>query len=300
MKIQAVLFTFMEICGIIGYHNILIFDNRNMRCVFMKKIAVFLLILVLCTQLFSCNSSNLPLTSDNFSQEFVDTFLDNYRLVDPQLAYVTASPWEVEIKVNNDEKLYLSLIDTVDKAYFVSVTERVDYYMGAPSYEVFVYQTSTAPIPMKDWTIKSIRVLEVTPIAETKENALSFSERYMEALLSSSTVLHTYDNDNGSDFLDMIKSAYSTAETLPSHPGIIRGTDSNQPNYLRYYSLLVEFNECDNIIWHTYLFEYSDNSDNIYFECTTYDTDDVNRYGFSMAKISDEFVDEIRGLIEAS
>jgi len=290
----------MEICGIIGYHNILILDNYNMRGVFMKKIVVFLLIFVLCTQLFSCNSSNLPLTSDNFSQEFVDTFLDNYRLVDPQLAYVTASPWEVEIKVNNDEKLYLSLIDSVDKAHFVSVTERTVLYMGPPSHLVYVYQTSAAPSPMKDWTIKSIKVLEVKPITEAEESAVSLSEKYIDTLLASSTVLHTYDNDNGSDFLDMIKNAYSTAEALPSHPGIISGTDSNQPNSLHYYSLLIEFNESDNIIWHTYLFEYSDNSDNIYFECTTYDTDDVERYGFSMAKISDEFVEEIRGLIEAS
>lgn len=261
----------------------------------MKKMFVLLLILLLCIQLFSCEKNDLPLTSDNFSQDFVSSFSDNYRLVDPQLAYVTASPWEVEIKVNNDEKLYLSLIDNVDKAHFVSVTERKEYYMGSPSYNVFVYQTSDAPTPMKNWTIKSIRVLEVTPIAETKDNALSLSERYMETLLASSTVLHTYDNGNGSDFLDMIKSAYSTAETLQTHPSIIRGTDSNQPNYLRYYSLLIEFNESDNIIWHSYLFE---DSDNIYFDCTIYDADDIDRNGFSMAKIDEEFVEEIRGIID--
>ena len=259
----------------------------------MKKVFMLLLVIVLFTQFFSCQRNNLPLTSDNFSQDFVNSFSDNYRLVDPQLAYVTASPWEVEIKIDNDEKLYISLIDSVDKAQFVSVTEREDYYMGAPSYNVFVYQTSDAPTPMKDWTIKSIRVLEVTPIAETKENALLFSENYMEALLASSNVLHTYDNDNGSDFFDMIKSAYSTAGTLKSHPSIIRETNSNQPDYLRYYSLLVEFNENDNIIWHSYLFE---DSDNIYFDCTIYDADDIERNGFSMAKIDEKFVEEIRGL----
>ena len=262
----------------------------------MKKVVVLLVILVLCTQLFSCQTNSLPLTSDHFPKDFVNSFSDNYRMVDPQLAYVTASPWEVEIKGDNDERLYLSLIDNVDKAHFVSATEREDYYKGAPSYSVFVYQTSDAPTPMKDWTIKSVKVLEVTPIADTKENALSFSEKYMEALLASSTVLLTYDNGNGSDFLDMIKSAYSTAETLQSHPGIIRGTDSNHPDYLRYYSLLIEFNESDNIIWHSYLFE---DSDNIYFECTAYGADDVERKSFSMAKISEEFVEEIRRLIES-
>lgn len=259
----------------------------------MKKVFMLLLVIVLFTQFFSCQRNNLPLTSDNFSQDFVNNFSDNYRLVDPQLAYVTASPWEVEIKIGNDEKMYLSLIDSVDKTQFVSVTEREDYYMGAPSYNVFVYQTSDAPTPMKDWTIKSIRVLEVTPIAETKENALLFSENYMEALLASSNVLHTYDNDNGSDFFDMIKSAYSTAGTLQSHPSIIRKTNSNQPDYLRYYSLLIEFNENDNIIWHSYLFE---DPDNTYFDCTIYDADDIERNGFSMAKIDEKFVEEIRGL----
>lgn len=261
----------------------------------MKKIIVFSVVFVLCAQLLSCNSSNLPLTSDNFSKDFVTGFSDNYRLVDPQLAYVTASPWEVEIKVNNDERLYLSLIDDVDKAQFVSVTERHDYYMDPPSYRLFVYQAPDAPTPMKDWTVKRVRVLEVTPIADTKEDAVSFSEKYTEALLGSSDVLYTYDNDNGSDFLDMIKSAYLAAETLQSHPGMIRGTDSDQPDYLRYYSLLIEFNENDNIVWHSYLFE---DSDDIYFECTAYSADDVDRNGFSMAKISDEFAEEVRRIID--
>lgn len=148
---------------------------------------------------------------------------------------------------------------------------------------------------MKNWTIKSIKVLEVTPIAETKDNALSLSERYMETLLASSTVLHTYDNGNGSDFLDMIKSAYSTAETFERRPFLIRGTNSNQLDYLRYYSLLIEFNESDNIIWHSYLFE---DPDNLYFDCTTYDADNVERKSFSMAKIDEEFVEEIRGIID--
>lgn len=264
----------------------------------MKKLLVLLVILVLCTQLLSCNSSNLPLASDTFPKDFVNSFSDNYRLVDPQLAYVTASPWEVEIKTKDNQyadRLYLSLIDNVDKAQFISVTERHDYYMGPPSYSVFVYQAPNAPTPMKDWTIKNVRVLEVTLIADTKEDAISFSEKYMKTLLDSSNVLHTYDNDNGSDFLNMIKSTYLTAETLQSHPGIIRGTDSNQPDYLRYYSLLIEFNESDNIIWHSYLFE---DSDYLYFKCTTYDEDGVERNGFSMAKIGDEFVEEICGIID--
>lgn len=263
----------------------------------MKKSLLFLLIIALCTQLFSCNNDNLPLTSDNFPQDFVNSFFDNYRLVDPQLAYVTASPWEVEIKIDNGEMLYLSLIDDVDKGHFVSVTEQINFYMGAPGYRVCVYQTSTAPTPMKDWTIKSIRMLEVTPIADTKENTLSLSEKHMETLLASSTVLYTYDNNNGSDFLDMIKSAYSTAETLQSRPGIIRGTDSNQPDYLRYYSLLIEFNESNNIIWHSYLFG---DSDNIYFECTIYDAEDVERESFFLAKIDDKYAEQILDLIDPS
>ena len=261
----------------------------------MKRVFVLLVILVLCTQLFSCNSNNLPLTSDNFPKDFVNSFSDNYRMIDPQLAYVTASPWEVEIKFNSDERLYLSLIDNVNKAQFISGTERKDYYKGAPSYSVFVYQTSDSPIPMNDWTIKSIRFLEITPFADTKENVLLRSEKYMETILASSTVLHTY-NDNDSDFFHMIKSAYSTSETFERRPSMIRGTNSNQPDYLRYYSLLIEFNESDNIIWHSYLFE---DSDNLYFDCTTYDADNVERKSFSMAKIDSEYVEELRKLIGA-
>jgi len=268
----------------------------------MKKLLVLLVILVLCIQLFSCN--RLPLTSDNFPKDFVNSFSDNYRLVDPQLVYVTASPWEIETKAKDDQdadRLYLSLIDNVDKAQFISVTERYDYYMGAPSYSVLVYQTPNSPTPMKDWTIKSIKILETTQFADSEENVLLLSEKYMGTLLAYSTVLRTYDNNNGSDFLDMIKNAYSTAEKFERYSAGITGTNrvirsSGQPSYLLEYSLLIEFNECDNIIWHSYLCE---DSENLYFECTTYDVENVERKGFSIAKIDDEYKEEIRGLIEA-
>ena len=262
-----------------------------------KMVFSFFTTVVLCAQLVSCQRSGLPLTSDNFPKDFVNSFFENYRLVDPQLAYVTASPWEVEIKVDSDNKLYLSLIDNVDKAQFLSVTERRAFYMGAPSYSLFVYQTPDAPTPMKDWTIKSIRVIEMSPIAETKENALLFSEKFMDSLLESSTVLHTYDNDTGSAFLDMIKNAYLKAETFKlgttSIKQVDKRTDYSQPS--RFCLLLIEFNESNDIIWHSYLYE---DSDNIYFECTTYTADDVDRKGLSLAKISDEYLAEMRELIE--
>lgn len=271
----------------------------------MKKLLVLLVILILCIQLISCNRNRLPLTSDNFSKDFINSFSDNYRLVDPQLAYVTASPWEVEIKAKDDQdtdRLYLSLIDNVDKARFISVTERYDYYMGAPSYSVLVYQTPDSPTPMKDWTIKSIKILETTPFADSEENVLLLSEKYMETLIASSAVLRTYDNDNGSDFLDMMKNAYSTAEKFERYqsPATRVTRSSGQPSDLNYliknYSLLIEFNECDNIIWHSYLCE---DSENLYFECTAYGVEDVERKGFSIAKINDEYKAEIHSLIEA-
>ena len=264
----------------------------------MKNIVVLLLIIVLCTQLFSCQKNSLPSTSDNFSKDFVNSFLDNYRLVDPQLAYVTASPWEIEIKGNNHEKLYyyLALIDNVDREQFISVTERKDYYMGAPSYRLFVYQTSAAPTPMKDWTIKSIRVLEVPSFIDSEDNVLLHSKNYRENILASSTVLHTYDNNNASDFFDMIKNAYSMAETAERLSSSITYADkTTEDHMLHFYSLLIEFNESDSIIWHSKLLKASDN---IYFECTTYDANDIDRKSFSMAKIGEEYVEEIRGLIK--
>lgn len=226
-------------------------------------------------------------------------------MVDPQLAYVTASPCEVEIKAKDNQdadRLYLSLIGNVDKAQFISVTEQYDYYMGAPSYSVLVYQTPNSPTPMKDWTIKSIKIIETTQFADSEENVLLLSEKYMETILAYSTVLHTYDNGNDSDFLDMIKNAYSTAEKFEwyqSPAGRVkrsRGQPSDLNSSIEYYSLLIEFNECDNIIWHSYLCE---DSENLYFECTTYDVEDVERKVVSIAKIDDEYKEEIRGLIEA-
>lgn len=263
----------------------------------MKKLLLLLLIIALCTQLFSCNNDNLPLTSDNFSQDFVNSFFDNYRLVDPQLAYVTASPWEVEIKIDNDEMLYLSLIDDVDKGHFVSVTEQIKFYMGAPGYRVCVYQTSAAPTPMEDWTIKSIRVLEVVPFRDNKNDVILRSENYMENMLTSSTVLHTYDNNNDSDFFDTVKDAYSMAETAELFSSSVTYMTKATEYTSHQYSLLIEFNESNNIIWHSYLLK---DSDNIYFECTTYDAEDVERENFSLAKIDDRYAEQILDLIDPS
>lgn len=92
-----------------------------------------------------------------------------------------------------------------------------------------------------------------------------------------------------------IKSAYTVHDTPQQRPELIRGTDDDDPNYLRYYSLLIDFNESESIVWHSYLFT---DDDNIYFECTSYDADDIDRKSFSMAIISDEYATEIRGMIE--
>ena len=79
----------------------------DMKKSIIKIVFSFFTTVVLCAQLVSCQRSVLPLTSDNFPKDFVNSFFENYRLVDPQLAYVTASPWEVEIKVDSDNKMYL-------------------------------------------------------------------------------------------------------------------------------------------------------------------------------------------------
>lgn len=264
----------------------------------MKRTLLLTVSFLLCISLLSCRSNTLPLTSDNFQKDFVSSFFDTYHMVDPQLAYVSASQWEIEIKTNgahSRDSLYLALIDNVDKAQFVSGIERNGAYMGAASYYIYVYQNADAPSPMKDWTIKSIRILEITPFANAYEDVLVRSKKYMDTIISSSVVLQTYDRDNNPQFVDMIRSAYAEPVTQELLTSVIRGTNDEQPDLLRYYLLLIDFNESKDIIWYSYLLE---DEDNIYFECTSYAVDNVERRGHSMAKINDEYAKKIWELIK--
>ena len=117
--------------------------------------------------LFSCskNESRIPKTSDNFTQEFMDVFLMDYCLADPQLYYISMLPYEVRLDLvqsllpGSPTTILISSITNVDQEQFVAVT----HYNSIPSLmgdsSSYVYQRQDAPNPMKDYTIFSISVV---------------------------------------------------------------------------------------------------------------------------------------------
>ena len=156
----------------------------------MKKVISLILSILFCFFCSSCDRlmgvkndpPEMPSTSENFDQSFVDSFLQDYRVLDKNLYYLSANPWEVQIKLADmypdsyygKDCFYLATIPGADKNQFVSVTSYTYIYMpgGGPDYSSDLYQHINAPVPMRDWTISSLFLIINSSILSTSACAL--------------------------------------------------------------------------------------------------------------------------------
>lgn len=254
---------------------------------------------MICFSLVSCRSDTLPRYSKNFDRDFVDAFEDNYIFCDPQLAYFTASPYEVKIesKKDKDETLHLSVIDDVDKELFVACTVKQFNYIGPTSYYNRVYQHSNAPTVMDEWKISKVSLIASTSRTSsyiTSPNPSSRAESFIKAHLETSDVLGTFDTSTAPELFNSIKNAYQNR-------AVYRNEQEGLPSYIRtpdevwgavYYSILIQFEENSNIVWNTYL---SEHEDGVYFECYSYENDTLK---CEDARLDDDFAATIRKLID--
>ena len=259
----------------------------------MAKFISIIIVVALCFSLCFCSRDGMPRYSENFDRNFVDSFEDNYTCCDPHLAYFTASPREVKIeskKVKN-ETMYLSVIDDVDKNLFVACTVKNFNYIGRPSSEIRVYKHTNAPNVMQDWTVGSVSILATTH--HISSDISQQDESFIKAHLESSNVLETFGT-SATEVLDSIRSAYQNRAPYKNEqsdtPSEIRTPDEDW-GAVR-YSLLIEFEENNNIVWHTYLCELEDE---VYFECYLYEGETLKR---EYARLDDDFATTVRQLID--
>lgn len=229
----------------------------------MRRIIPVLLSITICISCTSCRVTNLPDHSENFDKKFVESFFENYSLADPQLSYFSASPWEAEIRGDDNRQYLLSCIDETDPAHFVSVSEFL-FFIGAPSATFAVYQSKDAPTPMKDWTISSVSLLAgYLPFTPTDANEVSdedYARKPMEYNLSVSEEIKVFARKEFRDFLNYTAESYETPN--PSRGRNFKSVYKYEEDGLpgqsweeyTYYYLLVRFEENSNIVWLTELY----------------------------------------------
>ena len=271
----------------------------------MKKRKHILGLLVIVLFVFSsCQHTNLPSSSATFSRSFVKNFFTDYQLVDLQLAYRTASLSEVEIlKVPSGDRfdsVLLSQINNVGSLDFIAVTELRTLLGGAPDNSTWVYKKTDAPNPMADWTIARVDVLEYSD--------REYQERYVESSgkswhvedlgqkhISAATVICSFTSSD-SGFFEMVKESYESAkgasEWLGNHyfKEMIKKTASYSPNKSEpgdrlFYSLLVCFEESEELVWESQLYVYDEV---LYFACFFYDSQNSQNITERFARLDDE------------
>jgi len=277
----------------------------------MKK-TIFLLTILLSFSMFvSCtfDISTTPIYSDNFDEDFVSSFFQNYEIVDFQLGYLSASPCEAEIICDSHsmdiDNLKLAVIDETDIKMFVSGTQvkrTLPIGNGGFTTDTYVYQSKNAPVPMKDWTIKSISITASSwpyPKSGNGTNYKNISENMMQQHLDSSNILCVYNANMDSEFINGIKDAYLNSECIDAYEismleKEIRSEDQLHVADVKYYKLFITFEENSNIVWYADLYK---SGSEILFICGTaeYAFDINQRYG----KISDEFAEQIKELLVA-
>ena len=266
--------------------------------IFLSKryVKLIILLLTLCMFVSSCGSG-LPLRSETFNDDFIESFYENYSLVDPQLAYFSAPWFEVEIPKVKDQEgantICLGLIDREDKSLFVSVSENngVNHY-------VHVYQSDKAPVPMMDWTIKKVSIfytgLRYTSYVGWREvendKEIYNLQTAFKYHLDKSILIQEYDPINNASLINSIKDAYVDALPSPksNNTGCIFNFDPNGPNH--YYCIMVEFEESDNIVWWSNLYE---GNGELYLKCNNYKYHEYEKYQNYYFKLPEELNNEI-------
>ncbi len=257
------------------------------------KLLIIPITLILILTLVSCSferddALKIPKSSDNFSEDFMDSFLLDYSLSDPHLYYFTASPIEVNKYhnlgnlPNGAYDLYLARIDDLPKEQFVAVADQRD----KPTFEgygsVFVYQRYDAPVPMRDFTVSSVSVLE--SIAAPDQDVQVYDLRsisdgvqnYLDTFFKEeNTIIYAeYTAEEHPTIVSDLQSAYSKAIPLKGtvRTGEMRPWHSmpNNGNAMVSCYLLFKFEETDNLVWMVDLVKRTENEETNYYYFYSY------------------------------
>jgi len=286
------------------------------------RLAAFSLsLLCACGLMTSCeflkdDSPQLPTTSETFDQVFVDSFYENYDSIDPNLYYYTASPWEIKLdplSYTMEGDKYFSKIDGVDVAHFVSRTtcKREGGLIGMYYYETRVFQHKDAPVPMEEWTIKSVSLVKYhydqdrTYIRDdtAHEQGEHVAQNYLDAYSTDSKVYSTYDQTSNPELLIGLQESFQNREKSDLY---LLAVDEHAGKSYGDFKLLVQFEENDNLAWVSQL--YLDKNGDMYIDCTITEirprseSDEENPTFYfeenkMRAKLNDQFAEVIKNRI---
>ena len=241
----------------------------------MKRLFLLLLSLTLITvSLGSCSAfdSGYPTISENFGSGF--SLSKDYRY-DSQLYYYSAAAPEVE-KSNpfftNETYLRLGIIKDTDPNMFiagVSVNYNnqgglmpIKHKMSDYDSRANAIASKYAPVPMRDWTVRSIRLVSLTNTDGAgltdllKNESMSDFDKFAQSPVSSSAVQVAEFTDEAT--LQSIKLSYATPiieEDYRMHGVYMdRSLKYEEDNSTTHFYLIVDFVENENIFWCSHVF----------------------------------------------
>ena len=274
----------------------------------MKRIITLFLTLSLCLSLTSCgnfamvrynpyvyldgeilfDSKEIPDHSDNFDEDFFDSFEEDYVFAS-NLAYYSASEWEAEEECDHESarvRYRFSMIDGAEDKQFVarSLVNRSKFpALADVMCHLEIFRHKDAPDPMIDWTIKSVSIiaLDYTEIVgntsyETDTDLRhtnripgkmyitmeELSRSYMSLYDTEERRLCTFDRESDPELMKMIKEGYAS----PVHPEDKMRLELNPPNSHKSYDCyaVIRFEENENIVYYCPLYRNYESTE-VYF-----------------------------------
>lgn len=232
----------------------------------MKRVLIAALIFLLLSFCFtSCGiiEYEKPDIQQTFSDEFLDTFLDNYSVRDPNLHYYTAEEYGGYIsRAELDNKydfngtysdsgydLRISQLSNIDQTQFV-LGARCRYLsnnivFAAWEDSFYVYSHKDAPDPLLDWTVSNIQVYNIDPPFD------SVTEEYKNGLgnlLKEEDIIFSWKDEGSSQALmdDILKAARGEND-MQSGEMIMDMCIKHE--YPARSVLVIRFEESENIFW---------------------------------------------------
>ncbi|MBE6549991.1 MAG: hypothetical protein E7670_06140 [Ruminococcaceae bacterium] len=266
----------------------------------MKKGLIVVLALLLMLSLTGCGDTKyveVPEIKTPFSDEFMNTFLDNYSVRDPHLYYYTAeeyggiiSEYDVRRKIEKEIdgwpfELRLAKIDDADMGQFVLGT-RYRYQNLGPlgsTQEAFhyVYSHKDAPDPIKDWTVKSIELYTASEHQDYNShvevnNEYEYDQGFGLYLKKEGQLLYSWANNEDnkdfiSDVVSTLNSEYKTTarnEFNSANMGVKLFQLSPIVPAHEYTYIVISFQECSGIVWISNFIKYEEDC----FKIAKYDS----------------------------
>ena len=173
----------------------------------LKKRMVALALCTLCV--LSALTSCLYLPDDDDGEpDFGSTFYNTYFVEDYNLRHWEVNAWEDEVVVTSDyeppycywDRLRVGTIPETDPNFFVFGIRKEGPHIGGPYQELFIYQSKSAPIPRKDWTIAEVKIFPGTLDSQISTSTSAYKTRY-RTWVENAEILYSWQEEGADSVL---------------------------------------------------------------------------------------------------